>query len=141
MGSNQTCSCRPTLQPQQHGIQAMSTTDSTAHCDGISLTHWERPGIGPMSSWILVGFISDARQWELPIEFLLLLPLIYLSNISIILLFVFFFLTLLWGLHHYFKIASRCLCCYPESHLGDSDTLNTLWFSLQQFCFRRHQFF
>ena len=28
--------------------------------------HWARPGIEPTSSWILVGFISAAPQWELP---------------------------------------------------------------------------
>ena len=38
---NQSCSCRPTAQPQQHGIE-------------------------PASSRILVGFISSEPQWELP---------------------------------------------------------------------------
>ena len=31
-----------------------------------SLTHRERPGIEPTSSWILVGFILAEPQWELP---------------------------------------------------------------------------
>ena len=31
-------------------------TDTTAHGNGRSLTHWARPGIEPVSSWMLVGF-------------------------------------------------------------------------------------
>ena len=37
-----------------------------AHRNAGSLIHWARSGIGPMSSWILVGFISAAPQQELP---------------------------------------------------------------------------
>ena len=29
-----------------------------------SLTHWAGPGIGPMFSWILVGFDTTESQWE-----------------------------------------------------------------------------
>ena len=47
-------------------IQAESMTYTTAHGNTRSLTHWARPGIEPMSSRILVGFISTAPQWELP---------------------------------------------------------------------------
>ena len=32
-----------------------------------SLTHWARPGIKPVSSWILVGFVTIEPRWELPI--------------------------------------------------------------------------
>ena len=31
------------------------------------LNHWARPGIGPTSSWILVGFIASEPQQELPL--------------------------------------------------------------------------
>ena len=65
-GSNQSYNCRPTPQPQQRGIQTPPVTYSTAHGNARSLTHWARPGIEPVSSWILVGFVSDAPQWELP---------------------------------------------------------------------------
>ena len=30
-----------------------------------SLTHWARPGIKPVSSWILARFVSAEPQWEL----------------------------------------------------------------------------
>ena len=32
---------------------------------GESLTHRVRPGIKPLSSWILVGFVTPEPQWEL----------------------------------------------------------------------------
>ena len=40
--------------------------DNTAHGDARTLTHWERPGIEPASSWILFRFVSTGPQWELP---------------------------------------------------------------------------
>ena len=57
-GLHQSCSCRPTPQPQPCRIQATSATDTSAHSNARSLTHWVRPGIKPASSWILVGFIN-----------------------------------------------------------------------------------
>ena len=45
-------------QPQQSGIQATFVTYTTAHGNTGSLTQWERPGIEPTSSWILVGFVN-----------------------------------------------------------------------------------
>ena len=45
-------------QSQQHKIQAMSATYTTAHGNVRFLTHWVRPGIKPASSWILVRFIT-----------------------------------------------------------------------------------
>ena len=39
--------------------------DTTAHANAGSLIHWARPGIEPMSSWILVRFISAEPRWEL----------------------------------------------------------------------------
>ena len=30
-----------------------------------SLTHWARPGMGPATSWFLVGFVATVPQWEL----------------------------------------------------------------------------
>ena len=65
-GSNQSYSCRPMPQPQQHQIRAVSVTYTTAHGSARSLTHWTRSGIEPSTSRFLVGFISAASQWELP---------------------------------------------------------------------------
>ena len=56
----------PTPRPQQHRIWASSVIYTTAHGNAKSLTHWARPGIKSTSSWILVGFVSAAPQWELP---------------------------------------------------------------------------
>ena len=55
----------PQPQPQQRGIQAESATYTTAPGNTGSLTHWARPGIKPVSSWILVRFISTGPHWEL----------------------------------------------------------------------------
>ena len=57
-------SCQPTPQPLQHGIQAVSVTNTIAHGNAGSPTHWARPGIEPTSSGILVGFVSAAPCWE-----------------------------------------------------------------------------
>ena len=48
----------PPLQPT---LQLRATLDSPIR--------WARPGIKPASSWILVGFVSIAPQWELPFKF------------------------------------------------------------------------
>ena len=64
--SNQSYSRWPMLQPQQHRTWATSSTYTIAHGNAGSLTHWVRPGIEPVSSWILVRFISAEPQWELP---------------------------------------------------------------------------
>ena len=50
-----------------HSSVAPSCICSLHHssCNTVSLTHRVRPGIEPVSSWILVGFISAAPQWEL----------------------------------------------------------------------------
>ena len=56
--SNQSCSCRPTPQPQQRGIRATSATYATAHGNAGSLTHSVRPGIEPETLWFLVGFVN-----------------------------------------------------------------------------------
>ena len=45
-------------EPQQCWIQAASATYTTAHSNTGSLTHWARPEIEPLSSWILVRFIN-----------------------------------------------------------------------------------
>ena len=45
-------------QPQQCRIQAMFATYTTVHGNTRSLTHWVRPGMEPVSSWMLVRFIN-----------------------------------------------------------------------------------
>ena len=51
----------------QCGIQAVSSTYTTAQGNNGSLTHWARPGMEPSTSRFLVGFVSAAPQRELPI--------------------------------------------------------------------------
>ena len=60
-------SLRHSLHQRGCGIRAMSTTHTTAHSNAGSPTHWARPGIEPMSSWLLGRFISAAPQQELPV--------------------------------------------------------------------------
>jgi len=67
--SNQSCSHWPTPQPQQRQIRAMSATYTTAHGNAQSLTHLVRPGIEPVTSWILAIFISTEPRWELSFFF------------------------------------------------------------------------
>ena len=49
-------------QPQQCGLWATSVTYTTTHGNIRSLTYWMKPGIEPMSSWMLVGF---ANGWAM----------------------------------------------------------------------------
>ena len=49
--------------PQQHQIWATSVTYTTAQWQQEILNHWTRPGIEPVSSWILVRFFS-AKLWQ-----------------------------------------------------------------------------
>ena len=39
---------------------------TTAHSNTGSLTHWVRPGIKAMSSWILVSFVAAEPRWKFP---------------------------------------------------------------------------
>ena len=45
---------------------------TTAHGNTGSLTHWERPGIKPATSWFLVRFVSTAPRRELLVFFLVI---------------------------------------------------------------------
>ena len=76
LGYNQSCSCRPIPQPQQHGIQATSVSYTIAHGNTGSLTPWARPGIELCPhgySWVhycwamitTIEFLSlKAAAWE-----------------------------------------------------------------------------
>ena len=44
----------------------MSVTYTTVHVNTRSLTQWAGPGIEPVSSWLLVRFVSPEPQQELP---------------------------------------------------------------------------
>ena len=50
--------------PQQRGIGAMSETYTRAHGNAGSLMNWVRPGIEPITSWLLVRVISITPKWE-----------------------------------------------------------------------------
>ena len=63
-GPNQSCSCQPTPRPQQCWIWAESVTHTTAHGSTGSLTHWAKPGIKPVTSWIVFGFITAEPRQE-----------------------------------------------------------------------------
>ena len=64
-GQNQSHSCWHMPQPQQFRFLAMSGAYTTAQGNAGSPTHRARPGIEPVSSWILVGFLWDVPQWEI----------------------------------------------------------------------------
>ena len=54
------------------GSWAASATYTTAHGNARSITHWTRPGIEPVTLWFLLGLVSAAPWWELPVLLLLL---------------------------------------------------------------------
>ena len=56
----------PTPEPQQHGIRTASANYTRAHGNAGFLTPCARPGMVPMSSRILVRFITAEPQRELP---------------------------------------------------------------------------
>ena len=58
MESNQSHSCRPMPQPQQHHIWPTSVTYTAAFSNTRSSTHWVRSGIEPSSSWTHVKFLT-----------------------------------------------------------------------------------
>ena len=62
-GSNGSYTCWPMPQPQQCRVGMASAPYTTAHGSAGSLTHWVRPGIEPISSWMLVRFFST-KPWE-----------------------------------------------------------------------------
>ena len=49
------------------GIWATFVTYTSAYGNTRSLTHWERPGIEPTSSWTLVGLLTTEPQQDFPI--------------------------------------------------------------------------
>ena len=63
--SNQSCSHQPAPQQHQCQIWAMSVTCTTALSNVRSFTHWVRPGIESVSSWLLVRFVTTELQQEL----------------------------------------------------------------------------
>ena len=62
-----------TPQPQQCEIWAVSAPYTTAHGNAGSLTHWARPGIKPVSSWVLVGFVTCWATTGTPRDFIFLI--------------------------------------------------------------------
>ena len=58
-------------QPLQCQIWAVSAICTTGYSNIGSLTHWVRPGIKPMCSWILVGFITSELHQVLPTKYFL----------------------------------------------------------------------
>ena len=49
-----------------HSSPGLNQSCTTAHSNARSFTHWVRPGTEPVSSWILVRFISAEPWRELP---------------------------------------------------------------------------
>ena len=68
-GSSQTRSLRAIAAGLNHShsnLESQLYLCSTSHGNARSPAHLERPGIEPVSSRILVGFVSTAPQTELP---------------------------------------------------------------------------
>ena len=61
-------------QPQQRQFRATSAIYTTAHDNARSVTNWARSGIKPVSSWILVRFVSPEKTWEILFYFKVSFP-------------------------------------------------------------------
>ena len=48
------------------GIRASSATYTTAPGNAGSVTQWARPGIQPVTSWMLIKCVPTQPGWELP---------------------------------------------------------------------------
>ena len=68
----------------QRGIRAVSGTYTSAHVNPRSLTHWSRPGIKPVSSRMLVGFVNCWAMKGTPGKLLKLAAHILLFQIGIV---------------------------------------------------------
>ena len=67
--------CGAYVSSQARGwIRAAAAGLCHSHSNVGSLTQWARPGIGPASSWILVGFITHWATMETPRDQLFLKP-------------------------------------------------------------------
>ena len=64
-GPNQSFTPWPMLQQRQ--LWAAPVTCTTAHSNVGSLTHWARPRVKPVSSWMLVRFVSTEPRQELQV--------------------------------------------------------------------------
>ena len=87
-GLNQSCSRWPTPQPQQHRIWAASATYTTAHSNARSLTHWARPRIEPLTSWLLVEFVNHWATMGAPNLHILKLCVSFSYYVSSLLYFI-----------------------------------------------------
>ena len=76
--------------------RAMSVTNTTAHSNAGSLTHWMRPGIKPSSSWILIRFVTTEPQREF-LDALFKLVFFFFFKRAFIYLFIFVFLPFFLG--------------------------------------------
>ena len=62
---SQSCSCRPTPQPQQCWIPAVSATYDAACSNTGPLTHWARPRMECTSSWTLCPVLNPlSHNWN-----------------------------------------------------------------------------
>ena len=93
-------------------IRAVAAGLCHSHRNEGSLTHWVRPGIKPVSSWMLVRFVSGEPQWEALLVYLVCC----FSNIFSLMIYVINFLIKLL----IFVMNKLILLVYPEknhSHL------------------------
>ena len=82
-GSNQSCTCQPAPQPQQYQVWAASATNTTAHGNTRSLTTERGQGSKPISSWILVRFLTCWTAMRTPSQGILIptFPKVHSSSI------------------------------------------------------------
>ena len=73
----------PMTEPQQHGVWVMSVTYTTAHGNAGSLTCWARPGIKPMSSWLLIGCVNHWATMRTPTMYYIKIKFCWWSSMEI----------------------------------------------------------
>ena len=80
-GSNRSWICWPT-QPQQHWSEPRLPLTTQLTAVPQCVTHWTRPGVEPISSGILVGFITTDPWRELPLPIFKNSDRIYMKSID-----------------------------------------------------------
>ena len=128
-GSNRRWSHQPTPQPQQRGFWATSATYTTAHGNTGSFTHWARPGIEPMFSWMLVAFVNHWATIEIFLILYLMISWIQILMFSLLgtsIIQLLFLLDSFTNFLNFFSFNSQFFCCFA---LFPGDFFGILFFN------------
>ena len=122
-------------EPQQRTIWAMSVTYTIAHANTGSLTHWARPGIEPVSSWMLVGFLSHWAMMGTPIFLFLMTEqfyIVYMLPLFNQIIFSLFICWWTWSLFPCFGYYKYCCNEHEGADISLTKLFHILWIHTQK---------